>query len=120
MSDRVPSLVAVINGEWVETWNEWTIDQGRLVTWVEELPLSGVDEGDQVMLTYYGPSEGETAIEFDVPIETIEPAHGGFHVVFDVGAEFVDDVRDLHPPNGQGTAEEIDEEALVAELEGSE
>lgn len=99
MTERTPSIEAVALGEWAESFRQWSFDSGRLVVWVEDAPP--VDEGDAASLNYFGPSKGETATAFDVPIQTIEAAHGGFHVTFDVPLGFIEDVTELHPTDAQ-------------------
>lgn len=89
MTDRTPTVCALIHRDWYDDWQSWSsVGDRYVVVWVEDLPL--VDEGDEVDLTYFGPVEGDTAAAFDAPIDRIEPAHGGFHIAFDAGEEFVE------------------------------
>lgn len=89
---REPTITATKIGQTVKVvglWHEWSwTDDGLIVVWVRELPL--IEEGDEVGLMYSGPEWGDTANQFEAPIEKIEPAHGGFHLAIDAGEEFID------------------------------
>lgn len=95
MSEREPGLQALVLGEWYHEWSEWTANDGQLIVWVEDLPV--INEGDKVSLRYYGPALGDTVETGEVPIEKIEGAHGGFHVVLNADEGFVDEIAELHP-----------------------
>lgn len=97
MSSRTPSIVAVRQHQdealrWVHSWRYWDVlEVGHLALWVEDLPV--IDDGDEVLLTYFGPEVGDTA-NVDAIIATIERGTGGFWLVVCAGDEFVEELGD--------------------------